>query len=223
MHRIDTAGNVNGLFNNGNPQTGQLATRLSSDWFNDVQENLLTVLDQAGIVPQKNEFDQLYQAIVSIIETSGGGGTVQQGGGVPITRRVNAAGLAAGGGALANDVTVTVPKATSADVAAGTNDTKAVTPLALREGGSLVAAMTGYAKFQNGLIIQWGSATLGALGSDQTVVVTLPTTFPSMCFYAGLGRRSIPDSYVSGVGVSAITIFKQAGASASVGWLAIGA
>ena len=41
------------------------------------------------------------------------------------------AGLATGGGALTGNITITVPKASGAEAAAGSDDTKAVTPLAL--------------------------------------------------------------------------------------------
>jgi microcystin-dependent protein len=46
-------------------------------------------------------------------------------------RTVAAAGLATGGGDLSADRTITVPKAAVADVAAGTDDAKAVTPVSL--------------------------------------------------------------------------------------------
>lgn len=49
---------------------------------------------------------------------------------VPNTRKVEGAGLAQGGGALSADQTITVPKAEAADMRAGTNDDKALTPKA---------------------------------------------------------------------------------------------
>lgn len=52
-------------------------------------------------------------------------------GAVPTTRTVQGGGLVTGGGTLAANRTLTVPKASEADVAAGEDDTKAVTPLAI--------------------------------------------------------------------------------------------
>ncbi len=50
---------------------------------------------------------------------------------VPTTRQVNTSGLATGGGDLTADRTITVPKASTAEAVAGTDDDKAVTPLGL--------------------------------------------------------------------------------------------
>ena len=50
----------------------------------------------------------------------------------PASRQIATAGLATGGGSLGADRTITVPKASSADVAAGADDTKAVTSAALK-------------------------------------------------------------------------------------------
>ena len=55
MHRIDTNGSVEGLFQEGNPNTGQQATQLGAAWFNDIQENLLGILAAAAIGPVTRE------------------------------------------------------------------------------------------------------------------------------------------------------------------------
>lgn len=67
-------------------------------------------------------------------------------------RRVNASGLASGGGALSSDVTINVPVAAQADAEAGTNDALAMTPLKVRQaiaklalslaGGTMTGALT---------------------------------------------------------------------------------
>lgn len=54
------------------------------------------------------------------------------------TRRVNASGLATGGGALSADLTIDVPSATAAEAMAATVTTKAVTPFSL---STIVAAI----------------------------------------------------------------------------------
>lgn len=58
-------------------------------------------------------------------------------------RTVSAAGLATGGGSLSADRTITVPKASGAEAVTGTDDAKAVTPLALKSARNTdSAAMT---------------------------------------------------------------------------------
>src|SRR5205823_3645983 len=62
---------------------------------------------------------------------------------VPGARQILTGGLATGGGPLSADRTITVPKATAADVEAGTDDTKALTAAALA-GTLRTMAATGY-------------------------------------------------------------------------------
>jgi hypothetical protein len=52
---------------------------------------------------------------------------------VPTTRQITTTGLLTGGGALSGDRVFAVPKATSAEVIAGVDDTKATTPLGVRD------------------------------------------------------------------------------------------
>lgn len=222
MHRIDTSGNVNNRWSEGNPQAGQLATRGSAAWFNDVQENIIEVLEQAAIVPVKGAENQLYLAIVALIAAA----TAGTGGAVPITRLVNAAGLAVGGGALANDITLTVPKALAADVVAGTNDLKAITPLALKDGMTLVASANGYTRLPNGLILQWGQANANP---NATTVVTLPTTFPAFCVLAvcngglsGDATQTENNPFVTGRGTGSISVWSPRNEITGIDFLALG-
>ncbi|MEO6359896.1 MAG: hypothetical protein ABIO43_04885 [Sphingomicrobium sp.] len=224
MHRIDTSGNVNNRFSEGNPQAGQMATRLSAEWFNDVQENLLEVLEQAGIAPVKGAENQLYLAIVALIAAGGGGGG---GGGddVPLTRLVNAAGLATGGGALNNDITITVAKALTADIIAGLDDTKAITSLGLAAAYAGTFSGTGYAKLPGGLIFQWGAGTAAA---NATTIFTLPLTFPNACHFAavegGSNDLNAQDNnpFVAGRGTGSISVFSARDAGTTVNWMALG-
>lgn len=72
MHRIDGEGaTVDNKFTIGNPSTGVPATQVTADWLNAVQEEIIAVLDAAGITPQKTNNAQLVAAIQSLI--SGGG------------------------------------------------------------------------------------------------------------------------------------------------------
>lgn len=63
MHRIDTAGNVGGLFVPPNPLTGQVPVVVDSAWLNDVQENIVQVILAAGIALVKGNTTQLLNAI----------------------------------------------------------------------------------------------------------------------------------------------------------------
>ncbi|RHW17215.1 hypothetical protein D1610_11745 [Sphingomonas gilva] len=152
MHKIDGPGSVNGAFSEGNPAQGQRATKVTADWLNDIQDNVLHVLTEAGVDPTKGRAADLLDAIDQRIINVGGG----TGEGVPTARTISASGLATGGGDLTADRTITVPKASPAEVAAGTDDTKAITPLALAESISGTLTSEGSAEMPGGLIIKWG-------------------------------------------------------------------
>lgn len=83
MHRIDGEGaTVDNKFTEGNPSTGALATTVTADWCNAVQEEILAVLAEAGITPLKTDNGQLVAAILSLIA---GGGVAVTAAGVTIT------------------------------------------------------------------------------------------------------------------------------------------
>lgn len=72
MHRIDGEGATSDhKFTEGNPSTGAVATTVTADWCNAVQEEIIAVLTAAGITPAKANNGQLVAAIQSLI--SGGG------------------------------------------------------------------------------------------------------------------------------------------------------
>ena len=71
MPKVDTR---DGLFHNGNPETGEQGTQVKDVWLNNVQENLRDiqaeahyVLIKAGFNPVENKQTQLYESIVKII------------------------------------------------------------------------------------------------------------------------------------------------------------
>lgn len=68
MHRIDTAGSVDGLFVDGTPQLGQQGTILGADWANDIQGNIAKVIEDAGEELVKGDYDQLRLAIQMMID-----------------------------------------------------------------------------------------------------------------------------------------------------------
>ena len=84
MDRIKGAGHVNNRFVSEDAQDERPPTELTAEWFNNVQEELCYVIEQAGITLNENDQTQLLQAIKKITpvmtgatnETSGQAGTV---------------------------------------------------------------------------------------------------------------------------------------------------
>lgn len=73
MHRVDTEGHDDGLFQDGNPQVGQQGTTLSEDWFNDLQENICKVIeheDAGAAALVKGDHTQLRLAIAAMIDAA---------------------------------------------------------------------------------------------------------------------------------------------------------
>lgn len=213
MDRTDAPGNVNGLFSDGNPAIGQQATQVRAKWMNAVQENLMYLIEQAGLTGDALDYTLVNQAIAVLVAGAVGTG----GGAVPTTRIISAGGLATGGGNLSVDRTITVPKALAADVAAGTDDTLAVTPLALMGGiGARLLAATGYKTLLGGEILQWATCTITGNGSTN---VSLPITFPSQCVYAAVNAGAFGTNaqdnppYVSNMSASALTVFSAVDAT----------
>jgi hypothetical protein len=87
--------------------------------------------------------------------------------------------------------------ATTAEVTAGVDDTRIVTPLKLASAnfptkayvdGIVSKTSNGYCKLPNGLIIQWGtSATTTANYAVGTI--TFPIAFPTACLNVQIGRK----------------------------------
>ena len=74
MHRIDTStaqidkfGPGKNGFTNGDPATGRRATDLNSDMWDAVQEEICTAIESSGLTLNKDQHDQLYQAIVRTV------------------------------------------------------------------------------------------------------------------------------------------------------------
>lgn len=69
MHRTDAPGNLAGLFTEGDPYGSPATggTVVSSDWLNDVQENLAGAIEGAGLVLEKGNFGQLLAAIRQVV------------------------------------------------------------------------------------------------------------------------------------------------------------
>lgn len=80
-----------------------------------------------------------------------------------------------------------VELATTAEVQAGTDTTRAVTPAGLMSSFANSKTENGYQKLPGGLIIQWGSYSIPS-GTTQTII--FPTTFSVSCFSLTFGPET---------------------------------
>lgn len=221
MHRIDTSGNVDNRFHPGNPATGQQATLIDQDWLNAVQEEIVNVILAANLDLEKGTNDQLADAIVALIAGVVGDGS----GAVATTRQVLAAGLVTGGGNLAADRTFTVTPATTAEAAAQVRNDVAVTPASL-------AGLVSLTQIGGAWIIRIGPVIAqlfsGTVTDNNTTILTLPQAFPTeaRAGFANGGRPiATADSngpYVSGIGLSSVSIYSALDISVSVNVLVFG-
>lgn len=66
MHRIDVpSATPDHLFTEGSPTAGVAATTVSADWLNDLQENVMAVLEAAGVTPTKGRAQDLIDSILA--------------------------------------------------------------------------------------------------------------------------------------------------------------
>lgn len=77
MHRIDGADvdeDLHGAgkdgFTSGNTVTGEPATEVTDDWLNAVQEEVIGVIEGAGLTLDKNNNGQLLEAINALIDAA---------------------------------------------------------------------------------------------------------------------------------------------------------
>ncbi len=114
-------------------------------------------------------------------------------------RTITGTGLATGGGSLAENRTINVAAASSAEVLAEALATKAITPASLA-GFARQVGQSGYATIPGtgGMIIQHGRFTAAANGPTS---VTWPIAFPTACYAAicngGKSDAAIQDNYVT--------------------------
>jgi len=209
LHRIDTPGNVGGLFVPPNPMTGQQPVLVDSPWLNDVQENLCNLITGAGIALVKGNYNQLLAAVEYFVgHISGAAGTERQFAfeTAGLLRWIIAAGAAAEAGGNAgsdlnftryNDAGVYIDtplqiirsngiahfgqSPVAPTPATSDNSTKLATTafVAAQLASSLGAA--GWQKI-GPLALQWGSVV--ASMSEGTQDVTFPEAFNSTCYGA---------------------------------------
>jgi hypothetical protein len=117
-------------------------------------------------------------------------------GGVPTARTITAAGLATGGGNLSANLTITVPKASAADIIAGTDDVKAITSKGLSDAG--VGGGSGFSTGDAKITLKtaadagWVMANDGTIGDASSGASTRANS-DTAALYAILW--AIPDAY----------------------------
>lgn len=68
MQRIqDATATADNLFTEGNPTSGIPATVVSADWLNGIQEELIAVIESAGLEPDSADLTQLLQALATLV------------------------------------------------------------------------------------------------------------------------------------------------------------
>lgn len=70
MHRIDTDGHVNNRFVDEDASSFRQATVVDAAWLTSVQEEIVHVIEEAGIALDKSDRSQLFAAIVKIVKAN---------------------------------------------------------------------------------------------------------------------------------------------------------
>lgn len=68
MHAIDTPLSQNGQFVGRNLGSGTPGTKISADWLNSIQNEIISVIEAEGIALDKKKKNQLLASINSIVD-----------------------------------------------------------------------------------------------------------------------------------------------------------
>lgn len=181
-------GLVNGKFVDENPLTGAIGSLIPAQWGNAVSEEVLNVIQSAGLVADEHDNTQLKIAIerkitqsvvasASVEEAEQGTDNVKRMTPLRVFQAI-AKKLVQASETLAG----VARTATQAQTESGTDSATIVTPKTLRFGFAISLTANGYIVFpawMGGLIIQWiGSSTLGIQGAYSS----FPLAFPNACF-----------------------------------------
>lgn len=176
-------------FRNGDPANAILATRLQAEWFNAVQEEVATAIEQSGTQLAGESNDQLSLAIESVVDrkapvaTKAEAEVSDESTADNVKRMTPLRVLQAIKARLINATEAVVGMlrvGTQAEVNDGGLDDVAVTPKKLRAGFAVSLTTNGYIALPSwlgGLIIQWG--TTATLAGDTVHDVNLPLAFPT--------------------------------------------
>ncbi|ENB1183778.1 hypothetical protein ABHB32_004522 [Escherichia coli] len=171
MHRIDTktaqkdkfGAGKNG-FTRGNPQTGTPATDLDDDYFDMLQEELCSVVEASGASLEKARHDQLLTALRALL----------------LSRKNPFGDIKSDGTVQTALENLQLKSAAQRDVGTGANQIPDMNSF------HISTSQTGWCKFPNGLILQWGlTPTIFASGS-----VSYPIPFPGGCLFVGKNTYS---------------------------------
>ena len=196
MHRIDTptaqvdkfGAGKNG-FTAGNPQTGTPATDLDEAFFDTLQEELAAVVENAGIALDKTQKNQLLTALQTSFQSRDATLTAI----AALTGAANK--LAYFNGADTANLTDLTP--VGRDVIGQSSVANLLSYLGL---GSIalagvcdgVLSANGYIQIplvvsgvKRNLLIQWGTQSFTPSNTSFSSTITLPTSFPNACIFAG--------------------------------------
>jgi hypothetical protein len=185
---------LNGKFTDGNPLLGIPASRDPAKWANDVTDELLGVLAEAGLQPDEGNPAQLRTAVKAIVDkvapvaTKAEAETNDEATANNVKRMTPLRVLQAIKARIvaATEAVVGVLRVgTQAEVNAGALDDVAVTPKKVRHGFSYLFGPSGYIalpSWMGGFILQWiFGAERGATTTNLSKTATWPLAFPNAC------------------------------------------
>lgn len=155
------------------------------DWFNMITDEVLAVLAEAGIAPDKASHTQLRDAIKMVVANAAAtqAEVNESNPENQVDKYVTVKTLWGWVKQASETVLGMMKVATQAQTNAGTADDVAVTPKKLRAGFAVSLAANGYIAFPawlGGLIIQWGQS--GGTLANGGVGVAFPITFPNTAY-----------------------------------------
>lgn len=246
---VPGVGLVGGQFVDENQTTGQVGSLIPAKWGNDVTTELLGVINEAGLVPDEENPQQLRAAVLAIVDkvapvaTKAEAETNDEATANNVKRMTPLRVLQAIKARLINATEAVVGMlrvGTQVEVDAGVLDGVAVTPKKLRWGFSASWTANGYIVFPSwlgGLAIQWGRVAPAARQADGTALgpISYPIQFPNAVFgvYGQMiGGEAVPLGSLDGflfvktVGLSSFNLISgfSAGATFEFGayWVAFG-
>lgn len=190
---VPGAGLVGGQFVDENQATGQVGSLIPAKWGNDVTTELLGVIEEADLVPDEEDPQQLRAAVRAIVDkvapvaTKAEAETNDEATANNVKRMTPLRVLQAIKARLINATEAVVGMlrvGTQAEVNAGALDTVVVTPKKLRSGVGYLLGPIGFIALPSwlgGVIYQWGYVSVSSTGTGTAGegVAVFATTFPT--------------------------------------------